>query len=452
MAIGHTLKYAARHLVKEPPLVQRRALWLQRQERMSIDELQAQQETLLRRTLLCAAQRLPAYAHLRGEIPRRDLHDFVRTLPVIDKHTLLAERSRYYPNDGRCRPWHAVGKTSGTTGTPLEVFRSYDSTLWEQACCVQHWRWAGLQAGERQAVLRGDMVTPVDRSSPPYWVEDRLGRQLIVSTRHLLPQHVADIVSALQGYGAAQLRAYPSAAHTLATLVHEAGLQLRFRSVVTSSEILLPVQRELIEATFSAKVFDHYGMAERVAFAMECEHGRLHVHPLYSHVEVLDELGQPTDDAGSVVGTTYHNLAMPLVRYRLSDRARWRTDPCPCGRTYPGLELLGGKIEDQLYDTDGQPVSPSVVTFAFKGVPCIAKAQVAQVGRGRWVVRVVPQDGFSAAHSSLLLHNFRTLVSPRVEATVDLQNDIPLLASGKYKWVSQEFYRAGEAPRAALDH
>jgi hypothetical protein len=67
-------------------------------------------------------------------------------------------------------------------------------------------------------------------------------------------------------------------------------------------------------------------------------------------------------------------------------------------------------------------------------------------------VRIVPQNGFGPAHTSLLLQNFKTLVSQRVEACVDLREDIPLLASGKYKWVSQEFYRPGETPRAALDH
>jgi phenylacetate-CoA ligase len=449
MNISLHLRYAARHWAKETPAVESRARWLRSRERLPWESLRKEQERLLGRTLECAAARIPAYRHLSGRVPHDRPAALLRELPVIDKQVLLAERARHYPGAGRSRWWYSVGKTSGTTGTPLEVFRTYNSTLWEQACCRQHWDWAGWRRGERQVVLRGDMVVPVERDQPPYWFEDRFGRQLIVSTRHLSKRNIEAIVEAIQAYGAAQLRAYPSAAYTLATLVGEAGASLRFRSVITSSEILLPVQRQRIESTFGARVFDHYGMAERVAFGMECEHGRLHVHPEYSFVEILDDAGQPTDGVGYVVGTTLRNSAMPLIRYRLSDQAQWGRGTCPCGRSYPFFESVGGKYEDQLFDVEGEPVSPSVVTFAFKGVSHIAKAQVAQIARDRWAIRVVPSPQFGEGERDRLLNNFRTLVSNRVTTQVELLDDIPLQASGKYKWVSQEFYRAGSPQRSA---
>jgi phenylacetate-CoA ligase len=443
------VKYAVRHLLKEVPPVGRRVQWLSAHERDDPEQLQALQERLLQRTLRTAARCLPAYAGLAARIPATDAIEFLRTLPVVDKQQLLTERERYYPHLGRGRPWHAIGRTSGTTGTPLEVFRSYDSTLWEQACCRQHWLWTGWREGQTQAVLRGDLAVPLERATPPFWLHDRIGRQLILSTRHLSRAHIAHIVEATAQRSPALLRAYPSAAYALAVLVAEAGLRLRVPAVVTSSEILLPMQREFIEKTLGTKVYDHYGMAERVAFGLECERGRLHVHPLYSYVETVDEHNRPTDGVGYVVGTTFHNALMPLVRYRLSDRARLRRDPCPCGRSYPYLDSLGGKYEDQLFDRDGNTISSSVVTFAFKGVPHIAKAQVAQVGPGRLEVRIVPMGSFGAAERERLLANFRTLVSTRIDVTLQVCGEIPLQASGKYKWVCQEFYAGGVRPREA---
>lgn len=448
MNVGLNLKYAVRHWVKEVPRVEPRARWLQSRERLPWPVLAQSQQLLLQRTLQQAARCIPAYAHLATQVSDDSVR-FLRTLPIIDKHTLLRERERYYPGGGRPRWWYAIGKTSGTTGTPLDVFRTYDSTLWEQACCRQHWGWAGWRPGERQVVLRGDLVVPVDRARPPYWFEDRHGGQLIVSTRHVSKHNIGAIVDAINAYAAPQLRAYPSAAYNLAVLARDAGLPLHFRAVITSSEILLPMQRQVIESVFGTRVFDHYGMAERVAFGMECEHGRLHVNPDYSFVEIVDEHGEPTEGEGFVVGTTLRNAAMPLIRYKLTDRARWGQAPCACGRTYPYFESVGGKYEDQLFDRDGEVVSPSVVTFAFKGVSNIAKAQVAQTAADRWTVRIVPLPGFGNAHESLLLSNFKTLVSQRVDAQIELMDDIPLQASGKYKWVSQEYYRAGVASAPA---
>jgi phenylacetate-CoA ligase len=387
-----------------------------------------------------AADIIPAYRILRGHIPDSDVHLFLQDqVPVVTRDDLRTQRDYYYPNHGRARPWWSIGQTSGTTGAPLDVFRSYDSIRWEHAFHLQHWSWAGLKKGERQVVLRGDLIVPAGRFSPPFWFHDYLGKQLFVSTRHLSIKNAASIAHAIRGFGAVQLRAYPSAAYELARLCSELGLDLRFRSIVTSSEMLYPVQREFIERVLGGKVFDFYGQAERVAFAAECVHGRLHVNPEYSFVEILNENGSPTEGNGFVVGTTLRNLVMPLIRYRLSDSARWNREPCPCGRKYAVLEGISGKIEDRLLDIDGNPVSPSIVTFALKGLSNIIRAQVAQVDRDQWVVRIVPAASYSSYDGFALLENFGKLVSKRLNVRIELRHDIPNLQSGKFKWISQEW-------------
>jgi phenylacetate-CoA ligase len=130
---------------------------------------------------------------------------------------------------------------------------------------------------------------------------------------------------------------------------------------------------------------------------------------------------------------------MPLVRYRISDRARWIPGPCPCGRGYPRIELSSGKVEDQLFDREGTPVSASIITFAFKGLTNIRKSQVAQTGQGRWEVRLVPDPGYSDADGQALLANFGKYISDKLDVSLRIVDDIPLLPSGKYKWVAQEW-------------
>ena len=121
-----------------------------------------------------------------------------------------------------------MAATSGTTGTPLNVYRSFGSILWEEAFHLQHWHWAGWNRGQRQAVLRGDIVIPVERREPPFWFKDVVGGQLVLSTRHLDRQTVPLFAEELRQFGATQLRAYPSAAYELATLVAETGIPVRF--------------------------------------------------------------------------------------------------------------------------------------------------------------------------------------------------------------------------------
>jgi phenylacetate-CoA ligase len=64
----------------------------------------------------------------------------------------------------------------------------------------------------------------------------------------------------------------------------------------------------------------------------------MHLTTDYSHVELVD---------GFVVGTTYHNEAMPLVRYRLSDQTTFVPGQCSCGRPFPLIEPVTGKSQDR---------------------------------------------------------------------------------------------------------
>ena len=166
--------------------------------------------------------------------------------------------------------------------------------------------------------------------------------------------------------------------------------------------------------------------SERVACASACEHGRLHVNPDYAYVETVD-------GEGDVVGTTFHHHAMPLLRYRLGDRSRWKPGQCLCGRVFPMLESVSGKFVDAITGSNGAPVSPSVLTFAFKRMDRIRKSQVAQVGRARWKVRVEPRPGFAPHHQQYLIDTIQRMVAPHVLVKVVPKDDLPATAAGKFR-------------------
>ena len=437
-------RFGSRFLLRENWLCGRTAMRLRRHEDLSAEEIASLQRAALQRTLRAAVAKLPYYRRMPARFPAERAPEVLReSFPIITKETLLQHRGELYPNRGAARPWHATGKTSGTTGTPLTVLRSFGSVLMENAFLRRHWAWGGYARGMPRATLRGELVVPVDRARPPFWFWNRYDNQLLISSRHLKESCVDAIIDELERFSPRMLQAYPSAAYALAQFLALHGRRLRIPVVFTASEPLYPQQRESILERLGTKVMDLYGMAERVAFATECEHGSLHVNPDYSFVELVDDAGQPARDEGYLVGTTFHNLAMPLVRYRLSDRTRWVAGACRCGRRFPVIAPVSGKWEDRIYGSDGAFVSPSVLTFAFKGVQNIRKSQVAQVGPGRWEIRLVPAPAFGADDRRKLVDNIHELVDARVHVDVALRNDIPGMASGKFRWVVNEWSGAG---------
>ncbi|MBR7635818.1 phenylacetate--CoA ligase family protein [Janthinobacterium lividum] len=433
------LFYGLRSLLRDNFLSRHLLARLRRNAQLDQAGMDRLQLNLLHATLQCAIDKLPYYAHIDKHFPVGDtLQVLRRDFPIIDKSTLLANRQRLYPNGGKTKPWYSVGKTSGTTGTPLTIFRSPLSVLYEMAFVWRHWECSGFRRGARSAVLRGDVVVPQSREAPPFWFYNRHDKQLMISSRHLKEGYMAAICDQLDAYAPAMLQAYPSTAFTLASYLQRQQRFLSIPLVFTSSEPLYPHQRALIEERFRARVSDMYGMAERVAFASACEFGAMHVNADYAYVEIVDDDGQPTTDFGFVVGTTLHNHVMPLVRYRLSDRARWKTGACACGRPFPVLEEISGKYEDAIFGGDGQPVSPSVLTFAFKGVEHILKSQVAQVAQDRWQIRIVPAPAFSKVQELALIENIRQLVDKDIMVEIVLTSDIPNTSSVKFRWVVNE--------------
>jgi len=437
------LLYGGRALVRDNVLSRKLVDRLNRHETMDDQSLSAMRKEWLHRTLQTAINKLPYYRHIPRSFSVDEAPQALREFfPIVEKRTLLDNAEGMYPNAGSKRLWEALGKTSGTTGTPLVVIRSMQSVQMEQAFIKRHWTWGGYHDGMPRATLRGDMVVNLDQQNPPFWFVNRFNRQLLLSSRHLTDACIDPIIDKIESFGPAMMQAYPSTAYTLAQHLQRRGRQLKVPFLFSASEPLYPHQQALINEHLAGKVMDMYGMAERVAFATQCEHGEMHINPDYSWVEIVDDTGRPTDGYGHIVGTTFHNLAMPLVRYRLSDRTRWKHGRCACGRNFPMIEPVTGKLEDEITGGDGNPVSPSVLTFAFKGVENIRKSQVAQVGPGHWELRIVPEKNFNAADRDKLLHNIHHLVDATVRVTIVMKDDLPNTSAGKFRWVINEWRAA----------
>jgi phenylacetate-coenzyme A ligase PaaK-like adenylate-forming protein len=432
------LKYGLRFLVRDTLNSERRVQTLLSRERLSRERLDAITDRLLTQSLQAAVRRIPRYRQLGEKLRSGNIRAVLAEhFPIIEKSDLIERRCEFYPH-GAARPWTIVGRTSGTSGTPLQVFRSLPSVLWENAIVERHFRWSGYRPGMRRAYLRGDLVVPLDQGKPPYWLMNRYNNQLIISSRHLREDCVDDIINELERFAPFMMEAYPSTAYELARLLELRGRTLRIPYIYTGSEPLYPHQRELMLARLTKCVMDHYGMAERIAYATECEFGALHVNTDYSYVEIVDDQGYPTDSEGYLVGTTFNNALMPLIRYRMSDRTRWRREACQCGRTYPLIEPVIGKYEDTLFGSRGQRISPSVVTFAFKSLRGIKYSQVAQTGTGTWEIRVVPESSFNEVERNRLIENVRHLVDPGIHVVVREVAEIARTAAHKYRWIVNE--------------
>ena len=99
---------------------------------------------------------------------------------------------------------------------------------------------------------------------------------------------------------------------------------------------------------------------------------------------------------------------------------------------------MTGKYEDTLFGSQGQRISPSVGTFAFKSLRGIKYSQVAQTGEATWEIRVVPEGSFNDAERTRLIENVRHLVDPGIHVVVREVAEIARTSSHKYRWIVNE--------------
>jgi phenylacetate-CoA ligase len=239
-------------------------------------------------------------------------------------------------------------------------------------------------------------------------------------------------VEKIREFAPFDMRAYPSTAQVLAWFCLERGISLPLSAVFTSSETLLPHQRSAIEKAFACRVFDWYGNGERVAAIAQCEHGTYHELPTYSIVEYLDAGGGMKE----IVGTTLHNRVMPLFRYRTGDLAHQiPAEQCVCGRPFPVVSGIQGRVKDQLLMEDGRRVTP-IVGRIFKGLSGVREAQIIQSARDRIVVQIVVDGAGSTPEAEEIVERVHTDIGGRREILhVELVGSIAREENGKFKAV-----------------
>jgi len=407
----------------------------------SIYEIEKHQNEKLRELIKYAYENVPYYNRLMRDLKLhpsdfKTKSDLIK-LPVLDKENIRRHFHDLITRDRKFR-WFRYGHTSGTTGSPLEI-------IWDIRTCVVHhaayWRqkeWAGIKYGDKIAFIQGQPVVPLSQTKPPFWRLDRIHNHLYLSSFHLKLENLPYYFRELEKFKPKVIEGYPSTVYILARYLIENGLLFPLKAVFTSSEPLLPIQRETIEKAFCCKVFDFYGMAERVVFATECEHHNgLHLNLDYSIVEITDEDGYPVPSGrtGRIVATSLHNYAMPLIRYKTSDITSARKEGCPCGRGFPLIDSVTTKDEDIIVTPDGRFISPSILTHPFKPIHNILESQIIQEDMKTIVVKIVKRPHYTEKDTQRLISGLKERLGAEVEVNIEFVDQIPRTSSGKFRWV-----------------
>lgn len=413
---------------------------IQRSEEWDEDEVRSYQLKELRKTLHHANAHCPFYqkrfAEAKFQPEFMTSPEEIRALPCLEKRDIqdhLSElASEAIPASQRL---HIT--TGGSTGAPVGFYLQKGvSRPKEQAFLEAMWRRAGYFDGARLAVIRGHVTS--SRSTGKIVSHDYTRNWLMLSSYHLTADRMGEYLESIERFQPDLLHAYPSAALQLAEYLESHGQTWRtpLKGVLCGSEWLTNPQKQLLQKVFGCRIYRWYGHSERVVLSGEGSLSDLfYFFPTYGYVE----FSEPNEEGlCEIIGTSFHNMAMPLIRYRTGDFAR-------IVRSSSGVELefpwdaaleFAGRGQEFLVSSTGRRISLTAFNMHDRVFDDLYAVQFYQDRLGVAEFRYVPGPGFDPGRTEEIRRRIEEkLGADDFKVTLRAVTETEKTERGKLKWL-----------------
>jgi len=422
------LKYYLKKLIRQGFTFNKLLNELKKSQYFSQEQLDELQNKKLRKIIQHCYKNVPYYRKLFDNLglKPKDIQtkEDLQKLPYLDKYLVKDNFDKLIAKN-KSKLLCNIGQTSGTTGTPLKIYRDYHSINFENAAVYRHYSNAA-DTKSRKVTLRGQVVVPVNVQKPPFWQYNSADNELIMSSYHLSDKTAKIFIEKIKEFNPQIICAYPSSVHLLAKHFDNSNQKFKLNAVFTSSEKLKKHQRELIEKVFECKVYDWYGQAERVVAIGQCAKGTYHIIEDYSIVETLE-----ADSGLELVGTNLDNYIMPLLRYKTGDNVKLSTLKCSCGTHFREVSAIEGR-ETNYYFLTNDGVKITAFDHFSRGVNNIFEAQVVQEKIDELIINVTTNGNFCDMDKEQLVRNIIEHTYADMKVIINEVSEIPRGANGKF--------------------
>ncbi|MBN1502106.1 phenylacetate--CoA ligase family protein [Candidatus Woesearchaeota archaeon] len=397
-----------------------------------IDELEKIQLENLKKIVKHAYDYVPFYKRLYdkagikpGEI--RSLTD-INKLPVITKADLKKVKLEdiIAKNISKDRWFRCT--TSGSTGEPFMVISDRDTLPVEHAAWLRELSVMGYKIGDRIAKIRAHEVIKEGKFSR------LVNRNLFVKCIDM-EQETEKHIEVLKKFRPDIIETYCSTAFHIAKYLVQSNDSIKIKGIQIIGTHLSEEQKSIMRKAFcNARICLDYGAAEimRVAYQCELEQG-YHIDTTRFVIELVRN-GKPAEQGqeGEMVVTNLENYAMPFIRYRIKDSAVFTSKKCKCGRSFPLLKDIKGRLVDNLVTPSGKIIRIGLFMAVFSDEhEYVDKFQVIKENQTQVLVKIQPTRRMTRKKLQEIKNRIKEKFGDELEVKVKLAKKIPLAQSGK---------------------
>jgi phenylacetate-CoA ligase len=405
--------------------------WLSRAE---LDELQFNK---IKRLIKYAFEHVPFYrdCYTRKDINPEDIKSYkdFQALPFLTKDDINNHLDDLVSPEFRKKVF--MSQTGGSIGIPTHFFTDNLSSNWGGLLRSRCRRWYGVREGEKIAWIWG-ALRDIQSSSLSLRLKARIKMERYLNAFSMSRENMQEFAEMLVQWKPVMIRAYPSALQIFANYLQENEIKgISPKLIETSSEKLMPSQRQLFEDVFHCDIADCYSSRELYEMAYQCPHGGHHVlETVYLEIVDNDQVVEP-GQAGEVVATSLNKFAMPFIRYKIHDLAVYETRECSCGRGLPVLREVIGRKRDFITTPDGKFITGGFFELFFSLKPEVHQFQVHQTDLKHLDIRLVCRQDINSSWLHNVRSELRARMGENMEINLNIVNHIQLTQAGKLQYV-----------------
>lgn len=421
--------------------ISRNLRFLEKSQWWSMKELHDYQNKKLRALINHAYENVPYYHQVFRE--RKLYPEDIRTTNDLKKLPILTKEliKENFPDNivAKSIPvkQRMVTASSGSTGEPLQYYITKKAWGFAIACTLRGWYWMGYQLGDKYVKLSQN-----PRDSQNKKIQDRIFRCKYLFSQQLTNENFKNIIDEIQKYQPLIIRGYPDPMMFLARYAKDHGIKAfnDLIAITTTGNILFNGARDLIENQFSCKIFDAYS-CEGGATAFECPtHDCYHSSMEYAISEIIsdgEEVGG--GERGQLISTDLMNYSVPFIRYDSQDVLIKGDHQCSCGRSLLTIKKIVGRNNDILVTPSGKYLIVHNFTGYFEWIESVDKFQIIQDEMSHININLVVNDKFNKKIEEEIILYWQNYIGKDVQIDINIVDDIPLLPSGKRRFLIRKF-------------
>jgi phenylacetate-CoA ligase len=268
---------------------------------------------------------------------------------------------------------------------------------------------------------------------------------LILSSFNMNEEYMTCFIQKIKKLKPKYIYTYPSAITILARYIKTNNFDIfpDLEKIICHAETLYDWQRNLIESTFKCKIHEHYGLREQTVMGGTCDHSDFyHIFPEYGILELVDKNGNhltKENQIGEIVGTGFHTNIFPFIRYKTGDLGIKTNKKCSCGRNYPLIKRIEGRLQDFVISKNKKLVPfTRLHHLVAESTNNVKECQFYQDTEGLITLNIIKSKNYSNYDTHRIEKEFNKIFENEFKLEIQFVNQISRTKRGKYRFLIQK--------------